>query len=874
MKLGLYDNKFYSNSLICYHYGHRGLNHAEDIMRLKTTQDYIDLLNAYTQGHWFLRPVPSRIEAFFQLSEQTRFNYVMSHILEAWDGLSSLQQIIFAKALKRAVDQGQNNIDKRVKARALAVTQYLTSILEWPKKFPEYVELKEIQNIHRKQTQNLDSSKNVFEDKVSLDNKNRFVFTETDEEEISDEGKGKSKNSPNNSYSIVGSTFATTNPQTLKRENLLNQEERNGVHDALYSATVGNDVILAIADGLGGHSTDDKENQAVARAAHFGSKHLVELFSLYANPDELKTDLENEAILKEVAAKIRTKHPNNLTPGTALACCRAYQQPDGSVRVIGVGIGDCMIIAYNTNTKQFINLVCARELRFVGTVFGPVSFPEGEYPREKLLSERPGALQIVDVSLPSGTVLIGMTDGVLDIATNDGQALPTNLKYFDGNKTSLGEVSEEKPMPPDTSYTETKINCDLLQHQLEGRLEKASTPQDVTVAIAELAISNIEAKRLTFVKSYESELEQKKKLEAQLPDKVAIERVLSEEVRLLEIISQDIPAISAQSEELNNNIGRETEALVALEASCKSLLKEDDILRANNRLLELKTLQVVHIGEKVVLDAIIAEKESHQFDESSVEEALTKAKESVYSLEKDNLTEYQQSKLTDCLYTITSLSNIVELYKKHRDNDNVSLVLKESAEEKKEVLTEATKKREKIREQISQYADNTRLTIGDDFAIGAIATPSTINPQLELSQSKLIEEASLSWYQKNKGKIFTGVTVVTDLVLFFLGPVGWAIALVGTASAVGFYNMTGGSQPQQVLKKPEEISVKRQEENKDQDETTPLLEEEKGKEKKSEGNSIQYGTLYLPDNPYKKVIAPATAPSPIYGTPKGNSFGL
>jgi hypothetical protein len=842
---------------------------------LNIIEDNIKLFNAFIQGHWFLNPVPSRIVAFFQLSEQARFNYVTNLLLEAWESLDSLQQVKLTEALKLAVKNGESSDIPSVKSRTSAVKQYLHPLLKWS----IYSGIEEIQNIHRKQTQSLNSSKNVFEDEISLDNRNRFVFTETDEKEIDVAGKGKEKESLNNSFSIVGSTFATTNPQTLERENLLNQEKRNGVHDALYSATVGNDAILAIADGLGGHSTDNSENQAVARAAHFGSKHLVELFSLYTNPDELKTDLENETILKEVAAKIRTKHPNNLSPGTALACCRAYQQPDGSMRVIGVGVGDCMIIAYNPDTKQFTNLICAREIKFVGRNFGPISFPEGDYPKSKLLAAIPGALQIVDMPLPVGTILIGMTDGVLDIETNDGKALPTKISYFDNEMTFLGDL-EDIPLPTSTAYTETKIDCEKLQSQLADPLEKASTSQDVTVAIAEFAISNIEAKRQAFVASYESKLEQKKALEAQIPEKVAIERVLSEEVRLLGIISEDIPTISAQSEELNKKLVGETEALGVLEESYRSLSKEDEIFRANNRLLELKTFLIVHTVEKIALGAFIVDKTSRHFDESGIAKALAEAKERASALENDNLTEYQQSKLTACMYTIISLSNIVELYKEHRDKDNVNLVLKESVEGKIKELKEATKERETIREQVSQYVDNTRLTIGDDFAIGAIATPSKIKPQPELSHLKLIEEASLSWYQRNKGKIFAGVTVVTDLVLCLLGPVGWAMALAGTASAVGFYNMTGGSQPQQVLKKTKEMSVKRQEENKAQDETAPLLKEEKGKEKQfgkeiqAEG-SIQYGTLYLPGNPYNKSNPKVAALTPpIYGTAKGNTLAV
>ncbi|MBA3536891.1 MAG: hypothetical protein H0T84_09815, partial [Tatlockia sp.] len=90
---------------------------------------------------------------------------------------------------------------------------------------------------------------------------------------------------------------------------------------------------------------------------------------------------------------------------TTLACGRAFQMKNGNFRFVGINIGDTMLIAYNPQTRKFETIAKARQIiRGFGNG-SPAALPD-------LCTEE--QMITFDVTLPKGTIVFGLTDGVWD----------------------------------------------------------------------------------------------------------------------------------------------------------------------------------------------------------------------------------------------------------------------------------------------------------------------------------------------------------------------------------------------------------------------------------------------------------------------------
>lgn len=202
-----------------------------------------------------------------------------------------------------------------------------------------------------------------------------------------------------------GSTFAT---------NKLHRIDAKGDHilDATYGGLCPDQgYALAIGDGSGGHFGDEHQDKRIWRAAHFASKACVRFLAAYSSPDQLKADFNKiiDAIKKEVQRKA-------VGESTTLACCRTFPMKEGS-QVVGLNIGDNMVIAWDPKTNKLTNLLPSR-CSEVGTALIPGPC-------------KPFEIEVLDVLVPHGTRIMFMTDGMYDTLpyVEEGKTYPNGLSY-------------------------------------------------------------------------------------------------------------------------------------------------------------------------------------------------------------------------------------------------------------------------------------------------------------------------------------------------------------------------------------------------------------------------------------------------------------
>ncbi len=211
----------------------------------------------------------------------------------------------------------------------------------------------------------------------------------------------------------TGTTFFTNSQQVLARSEKSALNSNLSVTHVMDSCLIAHKsygynasrrIYLAIADGLGGHTGDKAEDTRISRASYFGCKHAIRLCSTYDDADTLKANLKT--IIKNVGDEILLKNKGQ-RESTSLTCATVFPVSEGwgrSQRVIGANIGDSMLVAWNPKTNTVSTLLPGRHLvQNIGQ--GPAHLP-ANYNLET-------DLDMVDVTLEQGTVLIPFTDGML-----------------------------------------------------------------------------------------------------------------------------------------------------------------------------------------------------------------------------------------------------------------------------------------------------------------------------------------------------------------------------------------------------------------------------------------------------------------------------
>lgn len=211
-------------------------------------------------------------------------------------------------------------------------------------------------------------------------------------------------------FTALGSTFATTDPQVIKRniEPITGAPILTHTLDTSYAAiTKEGGIVLSIADGSGGHS-DPKEDVAIAEMAHALNEWSAEILKNYSNADALAKDLKTVdgkiPVIEKVREQVKTNFDvttyNYYHPQATLASVRCFPQADGSIRALGFNVGDCTIVAWNVEEKKFFTLSPSRMIGTAAALL-PDSF-------------RTKDAHVFDITLPMKTIILGFTDFVTE----------------------------------------------------------------------------------------------------------------------------------------------------------------------------------------------------------------------------------------------------------------------------------------------------------------------------------------------------------------------------------------------------------------------------------------------------------------------------
>lgn len=181
------------------------------------------------------------------------------------------------------------------------------------------------------------------------------------------------------------------------------EEKKSHVLDAMYVADLGQEgYVLAVGDGCGGHTGDEKDDRSISRASKFACKYATRLFATYDDPNELERDLP--ALVQKIAEEVRRKTSAN----TTFAAARVFIVNDKIIgpqyRIVGVNIGDTAFAGYNPMLNRFITLAPGRAVEG-GAFSGTANFP-GSYTTQDM--------QYFSQILPGGVFLIPMSDGGYD----------------------------------------------------------------------------------------------------------------------------------------------------------------------------------------------------------------------------------------------------------------------------------------------------------------------------------------------------------------------------------------------------------------------------------------------------------------------------
>jgi hypothetical protein len=238
---------------------------------------------------------------------------------------------------------------------------------------------------------------------------------------------------------LLGSSFTTTNSAYYHMGEA-------PVLDAVYAARLPlaqerDSWLIALADGCGGHIRQTQEHYAysslppekiaqqlaennaflaeqdklIAKAAHVATKYAVRLLATIVEPDSLKAALPD--LVNSLKRYIVAKAPSQ---ATTLLAARAFPQRDNTYRLIGINIGDGLLLAWKPSTEL-------QPQRLWTLVPAWITIPHVNQEATAQLPHQcqPFELQIIDTIVPADTVLLPLSDGIVDV-------LPQHvaLKYY------------------------------------------------------------------------------------------------------------------------------------------------------------------------------------------------------------------------------------------------------------------------------------------------------------------------------------------------------------------------------------------------------------------------------------------------------------
>lgn len=229
----------------------------------------------------------------------------------------------------------------------------------------------------------------------------------------------QSFNSPHQS-AATGSTYTA---QSGKQYDV-------AILDSAYSAYLFDQnnvtgVILAVADGFGGHYGDSTQDYRIAEAAKLAITDAAQELSHYSH-DQL-TDECLLTIANRVGKAVKKAGKGE---SCTLACGRVFQGSPQEYSFIGFSVGDSLIAAWDPETKKCMTLLPGKEIEVNGMCSpAPItSFNKDE-------------LNIIRVPLPKNCILMAMTDGVHSAFSNITETVNANMTTVHTHLLDQGKIN-------------------------------------------------------------------------------------------------------------------------------------------------------------------------------------------------------------------------------------------------------------------------------------------------------------------------------------------------------------------------------------------------------------------------------------------------
>ncbi len=226
------------------------------------------------------------------------------------------------------------------------------------------------------------------------------------------------------------------------------QTDASGRRQAIYGG---------VADGQGGHmktADGEKLDQEIASASAKAVEVALQVLNACKDPKEvIKRKTE---IIDTVAKSIQHDSLKSGENGqnTTLACFRTFEGPGNTHQIVGINIGDSMVVSYNPFTQTFRTLAPAK----ITARQAPLGFPSERNPEFE---------DVFQSTLQDGEIVFALTDGIWEY-------LPT----------------EKDPDSPNATRLKASAMCSLL-----STVKPLSSPDEFIGHVTAQALENTDQAR-------------------------------------------------------------------------------------------------------------------------------------------------------------------------------------------------------------------------------------------------------------------------------------------------------------------------------------------------------------------------------------------
>lgn len=301
---------------------------------------------------------------------------------------------------------------------------------------------------------------------------------------------------------VMGTTFCTNSKAALERNKQSDDFVTTHLLDSCYSARISrNDfeqIMIAVADGLGGHTGDISEDIRISKTSYFACKHAIRLCSLYHNPDQLKKQIPQ--IIAAIVCELKLKNPK-YTDSTSLTCTVIYKYAEFS-RIIGFNIGDSMLATWHPESKKLKTLLPGRHLTQMmgqGPAYLPANFTIDL------------DVDIIDEEVLPNTLVIAFTDGLTDVFntfTTEERKDDRKYKLFHLEENDISTILSKVGIFCSSQDYARTLSKEILNRGESKRIQLAEDVREVNTKINDLKfdtsiISSITEEKSTLTESFD-----------------------------------------------------------------------------------------------------------------------------------------------------------------------------------------------------------------------------------------------------------------------------------------------------------------------------------------------------------------------------------